>query len=1027
MGLKWEKELTESGLPYGLYVREGKGNWRLSDFVVGRVEEEEWLGGIRPGTPLKVAISGNVLPVSSVIEGFRNEILEQKLDFSLVDSEEEADIVMRLEEDRYYLTFPNDTKPLTEQFKPEPTNGRFFYDHFLTTLSHISQWKQFRDAHSQESENDRVKFRIYQLQLSDPEVQVLEGREAVLNMTHDLETQTPRTHLRLEIENTSDQDLYYQVYHVSVMFAINRRGIFDYEGGFIRAGSIESTTIPRRPSKKAPTSKSSGEQFRYLAFDLPEHIRDWEWENYESHLIILTSPESFEVHGLEQDYLKPPQAEPNPNPEGANKEKYIFPIFDEQVQLQSYRLVFNNPLVQDEKKKGAESFEPIDYEVVKPIHEPAIVLAFNNREGLYETFLQEEQTIRKAFQGIVSEGIVSYFPYEFVSEENLLSSLEGHFDSICLLHYFIPHSPASESYQADLTILKNILPRLPNLVLLFLHAQISNQEITNLQSLEACPPFILSLDFNPAGEFGRQFIASFYQRLPAFGPVRTFRETSQNLEFEIFGRKRLPLEFTNFDREKDEFPWKLHVKDPGMSAWNLLAASAHPLLGIPQVPGEFSFPEYPFPGLEPYTNRHAYLYYGRDNYINLIYQLFEDATAPPVILLSGRSGVGKSSLLDAGVLPRLQEGNMDFLYLRPTDGPSLDQLLMESLRAYPGAAESSDLISAWKAAEQAGGVLHLIVDPKIARVSLDPGEDPYGLRVLFNSKDRPQGKLLLCYRDDQHDAVADAMLRLRWKSAHAKLQRPDRQVIMDILTGYEQNTSAQKEWGISFEESLKNIIADNLVVIDEDPILPTFQILMKPWWEDKRRGKSGMADFRNEEYTRRRVEGYSLEQYVEGHLDGIERITDNKDLDIKGILLDLLNFHIDEDGSLLEKELWEFHRRYDKTKEPDVLRRQLIEKGLLRDTGEKTSLIHQVLAKTVKKLYQQSDLPVPRVHRMLDEAMQLAEEDKSHTLDQKQLDLWYTYQNSIRSLTNGELAFIKKSQDKFGGGSFSSTFPYELG
>ena len=949
MGLKWKKESEESRLPYGLYLREEHSNWRLSDFVFEGVLEEELHRGIRPGWPLKVAILGSLPPVSSVIEGFRHEIAEQALDFSIVNTEEEADIILRLETDRYYLTWPHDSKPLTEIFNPEPTNGKFFYEHFLTTLAHISQWKKFRDAHSPESEEERVKFRIYQLHPNDPEQQVLEEHEAVLNMTHDLNTQTPRTHLRLEIENTTDQPLYYKVYHVSVMFAINARGIFDYEGGYIAAGGVESTTIPQRPSKQAAQSTSQGQQYRYLAFDLPEHIRDWNWATYESQLIILTSPEPFEVHGLEQDYLKPPQAEPNPRPEGANKEKYVFPEFAKQIQLQSYKLTFLNPLAQPEQKKEVESFEPVDYEVVEFIGKPVCLMATDAETEIPQAFIEQKaEEVHEALEGMLNEDWLelAYLPTD---PEGILAQLQEIGQRVQIFHTILANtSPFPEQ---NLAQIENFLPLIPNVKVLFVHGEADAAIIEKISEFQQAPSFIITLKPNIEDWIDRGFIRRFYERLTGFSPERAFEEASQQMEFEIFGQKRVPLGFENFDREKDELPWKLYINDPAQGAWNLLAAAGKSLLGIPQVPGEFSFPEYPFPGLKPYTNRHAFLYYGRDNYINLLYQLFEDPNAPSVILLSGRSGVGKSSLLDAGVMPRLQEGNQDFLYLRPTDGPPLDQLMMESLRAYPGAGESSDLLSAWKAAEQAGGILHLIVDPEIASVSLDPGEDPYGLGALFHNKDdRPQGKLLLCYRDDQHDSMADAMHRLRWKSAHIRLQRPDRQVIMDILTGYEQNTSAQKEWGISFEENLKDIIADNLVVIADQPILPTFQILMKPWWEDKRRSKSGRANFGHEEYTQKRVEGYSLEQHVDQQLEAIARYNDNKYIDVKSIALDLLNMHIAEDEALLKKELWEFHRRHDKTKEPDVLRRQLIERGLLREAGDKTSLTHEVLAKIVRKM-----------------------------------------------------------------------------
>src|SRR5215470_15492175 len=60
----------------------------------------------------------------------------------------------------------------------------------------------------------------------------------------------------------------------------------------------------------------------------------------------------------------------------------------------------------------------------------------------------------------------------------------------------------------------------------------------------------------------------------------------------------------------------------------------------------------PYRGLEPFDERDAAFFFGRERETRLITaSLF----ASPLTLLYGASGVGKSSVLRAGVLPRLRE------------------------------------------------------------------------------------------------------------------------------------------------------------------------------------------------------------------------------------------------------------------------------------------------------------------------------------------------------------------------------------
>ena len=87
------------------------------------------------------------------------------------------------------------------------------------------------------------------------------------------------------------------------------------------------------------------------------------------------------------------------------------------------------------------------------------------------------------------------------------------------------------------------------------------------------------------------------------------------------------------------------------------------LSNLPPISGEYRFPQPPYRYLRRYQREDARIFFGRSFYIR---QLFEKVTHPDsaaVTLLYGQSGVGKSSLLEAGLLPRIEE-IINVIYIR---------------------------------------------------------------------------------------------------------------------------------------------------------------------------------------------------------------------------------------------------------------------------------------------------------------------------------------------------------------------------
>jgi hypothetical protein len=142
------------------------------------------------------------------------------------------------------------------------------------------------------------------------------------------------------------------------------------------------------------------------------------------------------------------------------------------------------------------------------------------------------------------------------------------------------------------------------------------------------------------------------------------------------------------------FPWEFRAGDERVGLWSLPEAAANPEFGLPDLP-ERDLPESPFQGMSRFAAEHAGVFFGRGYQVRELYEQINDPTGPPLVLLHGASGVGKSSLLEAGLVPRLESGGHAVRYRRREQHKGLTLTLCDAL-ALPGDAA---LAAGWRAAE----------------------------------------------------------------------------------------------------------------------------------------------------------------------------------------------------------------------------------------------------------------------------------------------------------------------------------------
>ncbi len=143
------------------------------------------------------------------------------------------------------------------------------------------------------------------------------------------------------------------------------------------------------------------------------------------------------------------------------------------------------------------------------------------------------------------------------------------------------------------------------------------------------------------------------------------------------------------------------------------------------APAGPAWPGGPYPGLVPFEERDARLFFGRDELADqLVRRLAERLDGPGMLLVAGESGSGKSSLLRAGLLPRLAAGALGpgsqrwpRRVIRPAASP-LRELAM-ALAEMAGA----DPVSVYRSLRAAPGESPMLAG-QAARTAAGRGADP---------------------------------------------------------------------------------------------------------------------------------------------------------------------------------------------------------------------------------------------------------------------------------------------------------------
>jgi hypothetical protein len=626
---------------------------------------------------------------------------------------------------------------------------------------------------------------------------------------------------------------------------------------------------------------------------------------------------------------------------------------------------------------------------------PVILAAFANDHSDQARFLRNLSTEAQRIQKVLepAQELCPLVLLPGAKLEDILDAFQKYRDRIVVFHYaghangfqLLLESASGGVHRIGAKGLASFLGQQQGLQLVFLNGCSTERQAEDL--LAAGVGCVIATTQAIDDAVATDFSARFYKGIVTGAPLQAAYSEAVGAAQAFSGgsidRLLVPLEGEEeVPHETGRWPWLLKLR-PGaerVAQWSLPEAAGDPLFGLPPVKPR-DLPESPYRHLYRFEEQHAEVFFGRGHEIRELYQRVTAPDSPPVVLFYGPAGVGKSSLLDAGLIPRL-EGKNEVRYERrePTLG------LGNSLRlAFPMEFRKLSRRDAWIEAEkQLGRPLVIVLDQVEEAFTKPNPQQPHELeefaqllrRIFFSAENRPQGRLILGFRKEWFAEIDERLADAQVPRSRIFLERLCRDGAIEAITGPVDDPRLASHYKLTVEDGLPEIIADDLLADPDTPVAPTLQILLTRMWSEACRRNREKPTFDAELYQSLHRDGILLDDFLKQQTELIRaqlpRAVDS------GFLLDLLEFHTTAIGTSAEHPVSLLEQTYSEQSKSGLLDKalKLCEEAYLLTFSSQPSedgkvhrssrLLHDTLAPLIRARHEESDLPGQRARRILD-------------------------------------------------------------
>ncbi len=603
---------------------------------------------------------------------------------------------------------------------------------------------------------------------------------------------------------------------------------------------------------------------------------------------------------------------------------------------------------------------------------PIIFLAFANDKqdtgaGYLRGLTTECNGIRAALKPAEDAGLCHVHYETDVSIEKIFSIFQDpkYSDRIALFHYgghadsyeLLLETESGATSTAHSEGLVSFLSNQKGLKMVFLNGCSSQKQSEDL--VKAGLKTVVGTSKAINDDIATALSLRFYKGLANGIPVtRAWKEATDQIKTEkgiantrgLYYRKEEPVESTA------PFPWEMYFADEGAEAseWNLPLAAGNPLFGL-ELNRAYrrKFPVQPFVGLRSYRREEAQVFFGRGHEIRNLYEHLDGVQ--PVILFTGKAGVGKTSLLEAGLIPRIDDkfrvvyacvdpaGMMETLRkevrslaselginpLLPAGNSEMEEKvtnLRENIaKTGPGFARELlenelhkltapvlsdlDIQGYWRLLEEKSGQPLLLIVDQLEDIfgPLQQGENTEDwhqfvdlLNQIFDEKNEPpKGKIILSYRVGHHQTIAASLASGNISTQEIYLSELSYDGMVNAVAGLADNVETRNNYRVEIERTpdndLPKIIADDLYEGEKSLLVPVLQVIVMALWQSAVQQNARAPLMTVEMYHELKQSGKIMGGFLFQQLDKIRNW--NADVYHNGFLLDFLYRHTTSMGN----------------------------------------------------------------------------------------------------------------------------------
>ena len=282
-------------------------------------------------------------------------------------------------------------------------------------------------------------------------------------------------------------------------------------------------------------------------------------------------------------------------------------------------------------------------------------------------------------------------------------------------------------------------------------------------------------------------------------------------------------------------------------------------------------------------------------------------------------------------------------------------------------------------------------------------------QIFGNGQDAPQGRLILSYRKEYFPEFEESLKVNYFPRETIFLKHLDREGIIEVVRGLTLNDRLKRKYKLTVEESLPEIIADDLLEDKDSPIAPVLQILLTKMWnltegEEERK-------FTVDRYQELRKQGLLMEDFFHQQMDALAAL--DPEAVASGLALDILHAHTTRLNTAAKRTSEELSKRY--AHRADILPGLLIkfkQLYLLTDANDGTHLAHDTLAPIVKNEFRDTDYPGQRASRILENKVKEFTADTENVLDEADLKIVEEGKAGMHIWNDRENELVAASQER---------------